>query len=1276
VDAQDPKRYEVIVEVPVEDMARLGEPTDEMPSGPVAGGPPRRSIWPSIHPRLVELIREHRSTLIFVNSRRLAERLAAAINELAGEELAMAHHGSIAAGARADIEDRLKRGQLPALVATATLELGIDMGAIDLVVQIESPPSVASGIQRFGRSGHRVGETSKGVIFPKYRLDLVSCAAVAEHIREGHVEATRYPRNALDVLAQQIVATAATGRVDVDALLRLVRSSAPYAELSRASFEGVLDLLSGRYPSDDFRELRPRVTWDRLGGTLEARRGARMIAVTSGGTIPDRGLYGVFLAGSEPPARVGELDEEMVFESREGDVFLLGASSWRIEEIEVDRVLVTPAPGEPGRMPFWRGEGPGRPVELGRAIGAMCRELLEDDEDAAHQRLEERHGLDERAARNLLELLAEQREATGAVPSDRAVVLERFVDEMGDERVALLTPFGSPVHAPWAMAVAATLRREHDLDVDVMWSDDGIVFRLTAMDEPPDDRAFVPDPGEVRDLVVDELAGTVLFAARFRENAARALLLPRRRPGRRTPLWLQRRRSADLLRTAADHPEFPVVLETYRECLQDVFDLEGLVDLLAGVRERRVRLVSVSSDRPSPFAASLLFGYVANFLYEGDAPLAERRAHALTLDHAQLMRLLGEPELRELLEEEAVEAVGRRVRRLDGRRPLRDADDAHDLLLDLGDLTLEGVRARTDRPEDVPRWLEALGRARRTVEVRVAGESRWIAAEDAGRYRDALGVVPPGGLPTSFLDPVEHALEDLVARFARTHGPFTAADVAARLGLGVDPVISALERLAERGRVVAGHFLPGGTGHEWCDPGVLRQIKSRSLAVMRSRVEPVEPPVLARFASRWHGLHRPARGPDALLDVVEQLQGAPLPASDLEESVLPSRLADYDPRDLDALGWAGAVVWRGVGSLGSWDGRVALYLRDHYPRLAPEPGRAEGELQDRLRTLLADGGATFFRDLQAGTGAFPPDLAEALWDLVWAGDVTNDTLGPLRSLRASRRSRRRRRRRGRSGGDRREARPETEGRWSLLPSPSDDVSPTERAAALATQLLERHGVLTREAVRSEAIGGGFSAVYGVLKSLEEAGRIRRGYFVEGLGATQFALPGAEERLRRMRDAPDGDEARLVGATDPANPWGAALAWPEGDPPRPRRSAGARVVLVGGELRAWVSRSGARVLTFPPDGARERREALARVATALARLPDLLGRRAILVRSVDGRPPGDSGLAEALREAGFRPGRKGWQLVAAGRGRAEGRRGSRSDEPRSGTGDRGQDRARR
>ena len=1058
------KTLELTVEVPVEDMARLSETF--VGDGPAAAGPAIPSIWPSIHPRLVALIRQHRTTMIFVNSRRLAERLAAAVNELAGSEMALAHHGSIAKDTRLAIEDRLKRGQLPAIVATSSLELGIDMGSVDLVIQMESPPSIASGLQRIGRSGHHVDAVSRGVLFPKYRGDLLACSAAVERMASGEVEATYYPRNPLDVLAQQIVAMAGLGPVSVEELFRTMRSAAPFFDLPRVSFEGVLDLLSGRYPSHEFAELKPRLSWDRLAGVVSPRRGTQRLAVVNAGTIPDRGLYGVFLAEGEgrTSRRVGELDEEMVFETRPGDVFLLGASSWRVLDITHDRVLVCPAPGEPGRMPFWRGDGPGRPLEFGRAIGRLSRHLVSVPRDTAHAKLMQQHGLDARAATNLLNYLHEQQQATGDVPSDQTIVVESFLDEVGDWRVVIMSPYGARVHAPWAIAAAARLREKTTGEVDMLWNDDGIVFRLPESDRPPAQELLFPTADGVRDIVVGELGSTALFASHFRENAARALLLPKRQPGKRTPLWIQRRRAADLLHAAARYERFPILLETYRECLRDVFDIQGLESLLRDMERRAIRILHVETTTPSPFASALLFNYTAHFLYNGDAPLAERRAAALALDHVQLRELLGTAELRELLDREVVGELELELQHLDGKFTLHDADAIQELLLRLGDLSIEELSVRATSAAagrqatvDWRSWLQQLVDGRRVVEIRVAGDIRYIAAEDASRYRDALGIAPPQGLPAAFLESVDDPLSDLVARFARTHVPFQADDVARRLGLGVAPVVAVLQRLFRKQRLVQGEFLPGGRGTEWCDAEVMRRLKRRSLARLRQQVEPVEPEAFARFLSDWQAVRRPRRGLDGILDVVEQLQGLPLPASDWEQAVLAVRVEGYRPADLDQLCAAGEVVWRGIESLGSHDGRVALYLADHAASLAPLPAVVDDPQEQQILRLLQERGASFFEDIVRCVGGFRNDVLAALWRLVWNGHLTNDTLAPLRAVAKprGRGSARERLRAGPRFRSRRTVRlAGSEGRWSrFVDADRSTITVTERQTAMALQLI-------------------------------------------------------------------------------------------------------------------------------------------------------------------------------------------------------------------------------
>ncbi len=1237
LDAGQRKPLELRVEVPVEDMARLGDPID-VASGPAAQGEVRTSIWPAMHPRILELIRAHRSTLIFVNSRRLAERLASALNELAGEDIVHAHHGSIAREQRLQIEDDLKSGRLPALVATSSLELGIDMGAIDLVIQVEAPPSVASAVQRIGRAGHRIDEPSTGVILPKYRGDLLACAALTEQMHAGAIEELRYPRNPLDVLAQQVVAMVSVDDWTVDRIERVVRRAAPFAELPRAVLEQVLDMLAGRYPSDEFAELRPRLVWDRIAGTLRAREGAKRVAITSGGTIPDRGLYGVFLIGAEKgKGRVGELDEEMVFESRVGETFVLGASSWRIEEITHDRVIVSPAPGVPGKMPFWKGETAGRPLEFGRAIGALTRALRSTDANAAMRRLVEESDLDENAARNLLQYLRDQVAASGVVPDDRTVVVERFVDEIGDWRVCVLSPFGGRIHAPWAMAIAEMARQRTDIEMDVLWTDDGIVARFPEADRPPPAEALLPDPDDVEELVTRRLGATALFAGRFREAAARALLLPRRAPGQRSPLWHQRRRASELMQVASRYGSFPIVLEAYRECLKDVFDMPALVEVLSRIRSRDIRVAALDSRTPSPFASALMFNYVANFIYEEDAPLAERRAQALTVDPAQLRALLGEVELRELIDRDVLEELELSLQHLAPARAARSADALHDALVRLGDLTPEELVARSVVGAPVGEWLARLERERRCVSAAVAGETRVIAAEEAGRYRDALGVVPPPGLPEAFLAPERDALVQLVRRYARTHGPFVTADIATRFGVAAAAIAQALRELVDAGTVVEGEFRPGAVGVDWCDAGVLRTLRQRSLARVRREVEPVEQSAFGRFALAWHGLDpapRP-RGRAALLEALERLEGAWVPASDLESRILPARVSDYDERDLDALLSSGAVVWIGGGALGPRDGKVALYLAEHAGLLRPETSaRPEGATHDRLREHLATRGASFFPQLLAAIGGFAPDLLAALWDLVWSGEATNDTLEPLRAFVRGKASGRRPHLGTRGLAD------EAIGRWSLVASlaTGEAATPTERLAAQVRALLDRHGVITREAVQAEGIAGGFAAVYGVLKAMEDAGRARRGYFIAGRGATQFALPGAVDRLRAYRALPEEPQAAIVAATDPANPYGAALGWPDRpEGRRPMRSAGALVVLVDGALGAWMGKGEDRLLTFvDEDGERDPAVVRRAIAAALAREVGPGGRKALLIEEVDGAPCGESTLAPALLAAGFLP----------------------------------------
>ena len=1198
VDAGTAKQLDLQVVMPLEDMREPGT-SEGLSLGPGSEG--QASIWPSIYPELLRLVQEHRSTILFVNNRRLAERLALRLNELAQSEIARAHHGSLAREQRIEIEELLKAGEIPCLVATSSLELGIDMGAVDLVLQVESPKSVARGLQRIGRAGHELGAVSKGRIFPKFRADLLESAVVAERMLEGAIEETVIPRNPLDVLAQEIVAIAADEEIAVDDLHELVRGAYPFADLSRTQLENVLDMLAGRYPSDEFAELRPRIVWDRTAGVIRGREGVRRLAVTNAGTIPDRGLFGVHLV--DGGGRVGELDEEMVYEARAGQTFLLGASTWRIEEITRDRVLVSPAPGVPGLVPFWKGEGVGRPYELGQAIGRTSRELVALSEPKALARLQEEHRLDEHAARNLLTFLNEQAAATGAVPSDRTVVVERFRDEIGDWRLCILTPFGARIHAPWALALAARFRDSLGLEVQSIWSDDGIALHLPDADAPPPIDDILISPEDIEEIVVQEVGQSALFGARFRENAARALLIPRRRPDQRTPLWQQRLKAQGLLQVARRYGSFPIILETYRECLQDVFDLPALERVLRGLRTRELDLVDVETPSASPYSASLLFDYIATYMYEDDTPPAERRAQALSLDRDLLRELLGQEELRDLLDAGAVEEVEVQL-----RGSPRNADQLHDQLRLRGDLR-EG--------EYDAGFAQTLLRERRALLVRVAGEQRLIAVEDAGRYRDALGVMPPGGLPEAFLEGGAESLEQLVLRYARGRGPFTTAQVNERFALDLDSLLRELER---RELLVRGELRPGGSEREWCDPDVLRRLRRASLAALRKEVEPAEQAALGRFLPNWHGIDRRATLREALVP----LQGLSLPVSLWESEVLPRRVPRFNPGQLDQLCAAGEVVWVGAGL-----DRVAVFFREDAaalgrPAAAPRP---DGEAHDAIRTALARS-AEFWHDLVAATGLEPEVALPALWDLVWAGEVTNDAWTPLRAGRRyqapkPQRARPRRFSRQRSAGI-----TATQGRWSLTDRLFPD-RPDRRA--LAELLLERQGIVTRDGVRSEGIAGGYGAVYGELRALETLGVCRRGYFVEGLGGAQFALPGAVERLRELRPHEDEEKEPLVlAAADPAQPYGAALPWPKRAGARAARVAGAHVILLGGEAALFVERGGRSLVPL-----REPEEEWLRVAlTALVEHVKAGGAKRLAVERFDGEPVSETEIFPLLLEAGF------------------------------------------
>src|SRR4051794_19232948 len=1285
VDASEPKQLDLEIVVPVEDMVEPSPLSNKRRDGADTGKTPHQdskasngsrsrapshaperidpgpieasldpatntpSIWPAIPPELPRLVREHSSTIVFVNTRRASERIAKRLNEMHNDELeeelpatehagnskngdkappeiARAHHGSLSHEERALVEELLKSGQLPCLVATSSLELGIDMGAVDLVIQVESPKSVTRGLQRVGRAGHTLGEVSKGRIFPKFRADLLECAVVARRMRSGEIEETVIPQNPLDVLAQHLVSMAALDEWEIDEVEKLVHSAQPFTELSREQLENVLDMLDGRYPSERFAELRPRIVWDRTKGTMRGRPGARQLAVANAGTIPDRGLYGVHLPDGR---RVGELDEEMVYEARPGQTFLLGASTWRIEEITRDRVIVPPPPGPPGAVPFWGGDGIGRPAELGRAIGAFSREAVNADP----KKLAKENDLDKLAAQNLVDYLTEQQAATRVVPSDEAIVIERFRDEIGDWRLCVLSPFGGRVHAAWGLALSAKIRDDKDLEADAIWSDDGIVIHLPDADEPPPGDLVMIEPDELEDLVIRELSGSALFGARFRENASRSLLIPRAWPGKRTPLWQQRLKSQSLLEVARDFPRFPVILETYREVMRDVLDLPALKDLLRDLHSRKITMVEVETPTASPFASSLLFDYVATYMYEGDTPNAERRAAALALDRDLLAELLGQEELRELIDPEALAEVAEQLQHLTEAGLAKDRDGLQQILRRLGDLTAEECELRTEEGYSAASMLEKLVKERRAALVRIAGEERYTAAEDAGLYRDALGVPPPAGLPESFLEPVEDALTSLTRRYAATHVPFPTRQLADRYG--VDPS-SALKELERSGSVVRGELLPGGSAREWCESDVLRRLRRASLARLRKEVEATDPRELARFLPSWQNVDahgRSGAGPDRLREALVSLQGVALTPKTWERDVLPRRLGSYSPAWLDELCTSGELVWVGAGSLGRNDGKVALYFCEDVRLAGPPPGNAkleavEGEVHEAIRGRLA-AGPSFWLDLLADLDHPTEELHNALWDLAWRGEVTNDAFSPLRAPRlravqpSERAGRRFARRRSTAGAA-------VQGRWSLTePLFAGAPGPGARLRAQAELMMERYGIVTRETVLAEGIPGGFSTLYGELGNLELLGTARRGYFVEGLGGAQFALPGAVERLRSL---PEADGSYLVlAATDPANPYGASLPWPklEGGR-RPGRTPGAHLLLRDGEPLVFIERGGRGLLRLQRIEGGELEEAMRALADAVAagHLPKLA------VEKLDGEAIIGSGHEDALVGAGF------------------------------------------
>ena len=1328
------KKWQLDIHVPVEDMSDLptpeqgstiGEMTVDDPLGitsqelvdvPSGGNlPVASSIWPFIEQAVYAQVMEHRSTLIFVNSRRTAERLTSRLNEIwaslhdpeslspvlrrdpaqlmkhvdvAGKApavIARAHHGSVSKDERAMTETMLKEGALRAVVSTSSLELGIDMGAVELVIQVESPPAVASGLQRIGRAGHVVGATSHGAFYPKHRADLLQTTVVVQKMVEGGIEKLHTPTNPLDVLAQHTVAAvaAAPEGLAADDWYDTVTRAWPYRDLAREVFDSVIDLVSGVYPSTDFAELRPRVVYDRITGIMTPRPGAQRVAVTNAGTIPDRGMFGVFIAGGEgSPRRVGELDEEMVYESRVGDVFTLGASSWRIEDITRDQVIVTPAPGHTGRLPFWSGDAAGRPYELGQAIGAFRREAHANPELITHT--------DVWAKDNLRSFLLEQYEATGSIPDDSTLVMERFKDELGDWRIVLHSPFGRGVNAPWALAIGARIAERTGMDAQAVAGDDGIVLRLPEGEAEPDASIFAFDPDEIEDIVTQQVGGSALFASRFRECAARALLLPRRNPGKRAPLWQQRQRAEQLLDVARKYPSFPIILETVRECLQDVYDVPSLVEVIRNIAHRKVRIAEVTTEQPSPFASSLLFNYTGAFMYEGDSPLAEKRAAALALDPALLAKLLGTVELRELLEPEIIEEVHAQLQRTDPARRPRTSEQVADMLRVIGPIAVDELGEHTDVP--VATLHQQLGH--RIMEVRIGGRMHLTQAQDAALLRDGLGVPVPPGIPAQ-VETITDALDQLVSRWARTRGPFVLRELADAFSLSVSIAHSTIARMDS---VIEGHYRQGIDEVEYCANEVLRVIRSRSLARARAQTEPVSAATFGRFLPDWNNvapviegatghIRRPTlRGADGVYAVLEQLAGVRLPASAWESMVLPSRVGDYSPAMLDELTSNGEVLIVGAGKAGSSDPWVMLLPADYAAGLVPildsEISGLTG-LQESILAMLSRGGGFLFTDIYrdtavsneqgldvgVGAGSDAPtteQVREALWGLVEMGLVSPDSFAPIRTRlsahgsgrtahRQKRRPQRSRLRMGRTSFAHAQRAnptpPDMNGRWALTIPASHDA--TARSAAQGEAWLDRYGVVTRGSVVAEDVLGGFALAYKVLSGFEESGKAMRGYVIEGLGAAQFSTPAVIDRLRGLSDSldttgwPSGTttpDTVVLAACDPANPYGAALPWPQQGP---SRAAGALVVLIDGLCAAHLTRGGKTLTTFfeqLPEGI-DHRQALAYVYQGLMALISTGRISPLVIEKANGNSIFDSALANQLRALGAGISPRGIRLAA-------------------------------
>ena len=1288
VDCGLVKRLEIAVRSPVPDLASVGG-----------------SVWPKVVQLVLERVREARTTLVFVNNRAQAEKIAARLNALADEEIAQPYHGSLARERRLSLESALKRGDIRALVATSSLELGIDIGSVDLVIQLQSPKRVTSGLQRVGRAGHTLGETSRGVLVPTFRDDLVEILAIGEAMREGDVEPTIVPQNALDVLAQTITAMVSVDDWRADGLYELVTRSYPYHRLTRPAFDEVVSMLAGKYPSDLAGELEARITWDRVNGTLTGSRRSRLLAVVSGGMIPDRGLYAVTLPDR---TRLGELDEEFVHESRVGDVFQLGSSTWRIATIEHDRVIVHPAPGAAARMPFWHGEYGARAVGMAARVGKVRR--LETS--SGTKREASLLSIDDASMRSLEHYVAEQRGATGVVPDERTIAVEYFRDDLGAWRIVVHSVFGGRVNAPWGMALAQRMREALTagmpgaaeagvtrIDVQVQTTDDGIMLRIPDLGGyPPIDRVMRLSPEEARRRIIEEVGTTSLFGARFRMNAARALLLPRGSARRRMPLWLQRLKAADLLEAVRGWPEFPILVETYREVLRDAFDLDALLGVLREIAEGRIVVRVVETSQPSPFAASLQFGFVMDWLYGDDTPRAERRAALLAVDRALLDDVMlvegADDDLRRAIEE----LLSIRRGTAPGRRA-RSADELAQLIDRAGDLTREEVRGRIAEQSDWHRGdpLDELLETGRVIEIPVGREREWrlILTEDYPRYAAALGMdassvvragralreapasdVVPESLRTPALD-ASAARREILARSVALAGPATVAELAHRHGWEEKWVRARVADWERSGRLLRGRYRRGVREPEWCARRVVERARLRALAALRRQIAPVELPAFAAFLQRWQHVapaHR-VSGSEGVERVLVQMVGLPRPPEGWERDYLPARLERYDPAWLAQLGGSGRFVWSGVPRVDPAGRAIALQGIRFVERgaaslwLTPPDDLPLSDNARATREALERHGASFLTDLQAVTGISMLALRDALRELVAAGEVTNDAVEALREVMRMRPLPNRPRAEiddptrwlptsyapsaGRKVVQRRMSvrrlprwrRPDRGGpvsgwigRWSLVRTPGtmgQTPSPEEHAAAIARHWLQRYGIVARNWWRRERPPVPWRSVYLELKRMEFRGEVRRGYFVRGLAGAQFAVPDAVEQLRES--VPDARAPFVVlAASDPANPYALELEGADLDALAKPRGRGALLVMREGRIAMAVEGRGRRLTIASWMTEPDVLAAASALLSHLRAAPSSSGRvRDVKIETIDGAHAAATKWTEAFLKAGFR-----------------------------------------